>query len=120
MRLRTLACCSLFLLLAPVVHAVPAYTWGHGYGDEDAQSLMAVATDPAGNVLLCGSFYGSITIKTTLTAGLFGSDFLVAKLDPNGNPVWNRRLAYGLDDVARDVAADKDGNVVAVGTGGGK
>jgi hypothetical protein len=121
MRLRILACCALLpTFFAPVAHAVPAYTWGHGYGDEDVQTLSAVATDPAGNVLLCGSFYGSITIKTTLTAGLLGSDFLVAKLDPDGAPVWNRRLAYGQDDVARDVAADKDGNVVAVGTGGGK
>lgn len=120
MPLRTLALSILLGCLASNTRAATSYSWGHGYGDEDTQTLNAVAIDPSSNALFCGGFLGSITIKTTLTATFGGSDFLVAKLDPVGNPVWNRRLTYGNDDVANDVTSDKDGNVIAVGTGGGK
>ncbi|HET6348695.1 MAG TPA: FlgD immunoglobulin-like domain containing protein [Candidatus Krumholzibacteria bacterium] len=115
MSLRISALCLLILLLAGATRAAPTYTWGHGYGDSDTQNLWSVATDPTGNVLICGSFYSTITIKSTLTsAGM--QDAFIAKLDSDGNALWNHRVGVGtFDDIAWDVTSDKDGNVIAVG-----
>lgn len=109
-------CVLLMLLSASAIYAAPpTYTWGHGYGDEDTQTLSSVATDPAGNILICGGFYSTITIKTTLTSAGNGDAF-IAKLDPNGNALWNRRMGtITSNDVASDVTSDENGNVIAVG-----
>lgn len=116
MRLHTALILQLLLCLPNLATAAPGYTWAHSYGDDAAQELSAVATDPAGNVLICGSFYSTITIATTLTSA-GQQDAFIAKLDPNGNALWNRKIGQlTYDDIAWDVTSDKNGNVIAVGS----
>ena len=106
-------------LVAPNLHATPAHKWSHSYGDAAEQVLSAVIADPFGSTILCGYFRGSMTFSTTMTSLGLTSDMFIAKLDPNGNPLWNRRIGFGTTgDVGRDVAADPVGNIIAVGASG--
>jgi uncharacterized delta-60 repeat protein len=67
----------------------------------------AVAVDAQGNVLVAG---------TTRNTGM-GADFTVAKLSPDGLPLWQKSIngtANGSDG-ASAVAVDSQGNVAAAG-----
>ena len=104
----------LLCLLASPLRAAPSYHWGHFYGDPAEQTLAAVAVDPFGNVLLCGSFYGSMTFATNMSSA-GQDDMFIAKLGPSGNPLWNKRLGFTLADDGLDITSDSAGNVIAVG-----
>ena len=113
MHLRALAFfISAAIALPSSTRAAAAYNWAHSYGDELTQTIAAVSTDPAGNVLLCGSFYGTVTFSTSMSSlGPQTPAMFVAKLDVNGNPLWNRKIG----SLGWDIAGDRDGNVIAVG-----
>ena len=113
MHLRALALfISAAIALPSSTRAAAAYSWAHSYGDELTQTIAAVSTDPAGNVLLCGSFYGTVTFSTSMSSlGPQTPAMFVAKLDVNGNPLWNRKIG----SLGWDIAGDRDGNVIAVG-----
>jgi len=69
MRVRTIgSLLVLFLSFAVNVCATPVHLWSHNYGDSDDQYTDALFTDPAGNVFLVGSFYGSVSIATPYTS----------------------------------------------------
>jgi hypothetical protein len=106
--------CVILCLLASPLRATPSYHWSHFYGDPAEQTLAAVAIDPSGNVLLTGSFYGSVTFATAMnSAG--NDDMFIAKLGPSGNALWNKRLGFSLQDDGIDITSDTAGNVIAVG-----
>lgn len=107
---------SLFFLPS-IATSAAVHSWSHGYGDDASQMPASVATDPSGNVLLCGTFFGSITFNTGMTAsGTTFPDIFVAKLDASGNALWNRKIGLFYNDEGFDVAGDKDNNVIVVGT----
>ena len=70
-------------------------------------SALSVAVDKDGNVLAAGSIIGR---------GDF-SGFSVVKFAGDGTLLWQRtpKPVLGIGDVARSVAVDKDGNVLAAG-----
>lgn len=118
MRLRhTALILQLLVCLPNLATAAPPYTWAHSYGDDATQTLTSVATDNAGNVLVCGTFFGSMTFSTTITAsGTAQPDIFIAKLDPAGNALWNKKIGLLFNDEGWDIVADKDNNVIVVGT----
>lgn len=96
--------------------------WGQSFGDAadqfasgGAPGVMEVAVDDDGNVLLVGTFYGTID----LGGGPLGSEIpaapgiLVAKLDPSGVHTWSKRFG-GVESwqYARDLAISPDGVVL--------
>ncbi|MEP7120591.1 MAG: hypothetical protein ABJE95_06770 [Byssovorax sp.] len=93
-----------------------AVAWGHVYGDAgDAQSINAVTAATNDDILVAGSFDGTLTFDQPLTsAGL--SDLFVARLDPAGKPLWSRRFGDAADQAAYAVAVDKFDNVYVGGT----
>jgi len=105
------------LLLARVAFATPAYLWGHNYGDFDSQFAGACFADASGNVILCGSFYGSVNIVTPYTS-LGRRDAFVAKWDANGNPLWSKRVGFKSVDTGWSGTTDAVGNVILVGSTG--
>lgn len=83
----------------------------------DLSAATALAVDPAGGVVVTGSFSGSIEAGgTVLDAIGYGDTFLVA-FDPSGAATAAKRFggadAYQLDQL---VALDPDGAVLAAGT----
>jgi hypothetical protein len=91
------------------------HLWSKLHGDESAQYGLAVTHDPTGNVIIAGSFSGTLAFGaiTLLSAG--ASDIFVAKFGPDGAPIWAKSFGNAKDQSARGVAADAQGNVVVVG-----
>lgn len=76
---------------------------GTANGDDEA---LSVAMDDQGNVVAAGY---------TQNVGTGFQDFTVAKFDRSGRLLWQRNLD-GLDyEIARSVALDNQGNVIAAG-----
>lgn len=90
--------------------------WGKTFGGPLAQAAHSVAVDQDSNVLVAGSFTGSIDFggDSLLSAG--SEDAFVAKLDASGQHIWSRRLGSAGSDTASGVSTDASGNVIVVGT----
>ena len=81
----------------------------------------ALAVDGSGNILVAGSFSGTVafgagTNPTTL-ASPNGTEAFTAKLDGSGNLVWaSNAVAAGGDDSASAVVADGSGGAIIAGS----
>src|SRR5947207_15093577 len=87
-----------------------------GVGVFDAAHAMAVATDPSGNVVVAGSFEGTVNFGTGPMTSSGFKDVFVAKYSAAGVPLWAK--AYGDpndDEEALGVAMDGSGSVVVTG-----
>ena len=76
-----------------------------GGGTEEA---AAVASDSRGNIIIAG---GSNRLRRSGDGG----DYYIAKLDPQGNMLWERDYDGGGSDVARGVAVDAQDNIIITG-----
>jgi hypothetical protein len=93
--------------------------WGKSFGDAADQlapggtpGVMDVAVDDSGNVLLVGTFYGTMDLGggPLPSEVMDGPGVLVAKLDPSGEHTWSKRFG-GMESwqYARDLAISTDG-----------
>ncbi len=98
--------------------------WIHRYGDGGWQSVTGIALSPNGDVVVVGTFSGTIDFAheadnaldageaTALTARSTMAAF-VAKFDPDGHPLWSRVLDPDAYAVSKpDVAVDTQGRIV--------
>lgn len=91
--------------------------WVKKIGDLSEQQVLAVKTDAQGNILIGGQYDGALDglgIVVPTAAG--GSDAFVAKLDPNGNPVWARWGGDAGYQTVETMAVSPSGDVVVAGT----
>jgi hypothetical protein len=103
---------------APSCTTKPCVIWSATYGKDDGdQSGTAIATDALGNVLLTGSFLGTIDFvgaPLKSTTGL--SDAFVARLGSAGKAEWIHGYGDSSEQVGASVtAAGDDGSVVFSG-----
>jgi hypothetical protein len=98
--------------------------WGVQVGGTGNGGVSEVEVDGAGNVLIAGSFAGSVDIGApgrppiTLTNGGISEGYL-AKLDPAGNALWARTFGAAAGPrLVRDITTDAAGNVYATGKEG--
>jgi hypothetical protein len=89
--------------------------WHHTVGDAWDQSNIVASIDGAGAVLLAGSFEGSIDFGGNLLVSAGMSDAFVAKLGPDGNALWSRRMGDASPQVATGIVSDLMGNVLVTG-----
>ena len=86
-------------------------------GGTNQQTAWAVAGDDAGNVFVAGDFASSLDLGEEVTALGPGRDIFVAKLGPDGAPVWVR--TFGSPEVVHQsvkaIALDDAGDVVIGG-----
>jgi hypothetical protein len=93
------------------------FGWARRFGGASSDSLHSIAVDDAGDIYLAGQFSGSITFGSNATLTSSGSsDGFVAKLDPDGTPIWSRRLGGTGADIAYTVAVRTDGSVGVAGS----
>jgi hypothetical protein len=79
----------------------------------------AIVVDPAGNLVVTGSFTGSVDFdpgagKTTLTSK-GSSDIFTAEYSPTGALLWARQAGGSSSDAGVGLAVDASGNVYTTG-----
>lgn len=91
--------------------------WAARYGDVESQLAQAVCADPAGNVILTGSYQGSIDFGagSLPTVGAPDNETFVAKLDPSGKHLWSRAFEGTMPRKTADVEATPDGSLILTG-----
>lgn len=90
------------------VFNLASYSWQY--------SCRAVAVDASKNIVIAGSFKGSITLgTTTFTSSVGYFDGFVVKLDSTGNVKWAKQLIGLRNDEMKAVSIDKFGHVCVTG-----
>jgi hypothetical protein len=91
-----------------------AHAFSKAFGAGQSFALDA-AFDPAGNLLVTGSFADTVTFggDALMSAGM--DDIFVAKLSPSGDVLWAKRFGDGDYQVGQAIAVDAAGNVLLTG-----
>ncbi len=85
--------------------------WSKRFGDGAEQIGYGVSFDVDGNVIVVGSFAGSVNFTGNVLTSGGGFDVFVAKFDQGGNPLWSKRAGDASDQTAYCVGADSSKNV---------
>ena len=90
--------------------------WSERFGGPEADSPRAVAIDETGNIVLGGSFGGSIDFGGgVLTAAVGHPSAFVVQLDPGGKYLWGQTFASD-DAVVNGLAIGPNGLIAATGS----
>ena len=93
------------------------HLWSKRFGDDQLEAGIrgGIVADGSGNVLVSGSFEGTIDFGGGPLTSAGDTDFYVAKLDALGNHLWSKRFGDEMPQVRCDVAVDGVENVLLVG-----
>jgi len=84
-------------------------TWIRAFGGLGQDTCMDVLASPTGDIMVAGTFTGSLDTGIT-SAG--GEDVFVARLAPGGAPLWTKTLGDSATQRARAIAATAGDHVV--------
>ena len=93
----------------------PAHLWSQHFGAQGSSTRgFAITTDPWGNVIVAGSFSGSVGFGGgNLVAE--GTDVFLAKYTPAGVHLWSQKFGGAAADQAYAVAVDGEGYIFVTG-----
>jgi hypothetical protein len=94
------------------------HLWSHRYGDLNSQTPTGIAVDGSGNVVVTGTFSGTVNFSganALSTTGANDSDIFVVKLDPAGAYIWSKRFGDAANQLGGEVAVDSTGDVYIAG-----
>ena len=92
------------------------HLWSKRFGDAStSQTGRALAITNAGEVVIGGSFLGTIDFGNGTLSSLGGLDLFVAKFAANGSIVWSKRFGGINDQYLESVAVDNNGAVAVCG-----
>ncbi len=83
------------------------------FGDPGEQIGQAIAFDKSGNMLIAGSFSGSINFGGTTLTGT--DDVFIAKFNPTGGLLWAKSFGDGNLQAPSGIGVDANGNVYLTG-----
>ncbi|QQR88318.1 MAG: SBBP repeat-containing protein [Flavobacteriales bacterium] len=90
--------------------------WAQQFQTTGSSNGYALARRPGGDIVLAGTFSGSITIGNTTLNSTGVSDLLVASFDPAGSPLWALQGMHPSSTmVSSATAISADWNTVLVG-----
>jgi hypothetical protein len=89
--------------------------WARNAGDSSINDGNAVALDAAKNVYITGELWGSIRFGSFDLDSHFDHDTFLAKYNASGDLQWARQLNSLSVTVARNLAADADGDLIMAG-----
>ena len=91
------------------------HKWSKSFGSPGYDEGSSVAADSEGNILVAGSFSGTVDFGGGPLISVGGQDISLVKLDAAGNHFWSRRYGDDLDQTGAGVAVDSVGNVLVTG-----
>ena len=97
--------------------------WARRMGGTNIEFPNSISTDSSGNVIIAGhtnsnpvNVYTSDGTTVSFTLANSGSDdAFIVKYDPNGTPLWARRMGGTSNDNLYSVSTDSSGNIIVVG-----
>jgi hypothetical protein len=91
--------------------------WSKRVGGTGSDKAPALAIDPVGNVVMAGSFQGTVDFGGGALTSAGGNDVFIAKYSgTSGAHVWSKRFGNTSNDAAYGVAVDSSSNVLVTGT----
>ena len=91
------------------------HVWSLRFGDATFDDGAGVAADAMGDILLTGTFHGSIDFGGPTMASAGDQDIYLAKLDGSGNHLWSQRFGNTASDLVSRPAMDGSGNLLITG-----
>ncbi len=89
--------------------------WSKGFGDFGDDKAYSVATDGLGNVVVVGTFEGTVNFGGS-DLNAIANDIFVAKFNRFGMHLWSHSFGDVGYDFAYDVAIDNVGSIYVTGT----
>jgi hypothetical protein len=89
--------------------------FGERFGDAGMQYAEGAAIDAQGNLILVGSFTGTVDFGGGPLASAGSNDVFVAKFTAEGKHLWSNRYGNANDQQGLAVAVDGDGNLIVTG-----
>jgi uncharacterized protein (AIM24 family) len=92
------------------------HLWSQSFGDTSTQIGSSVAFDPSGNVVMTGSFVGTVDFGGGSLTSAGGYDIFLAKFDSAGNHIWSQGFGdASIEQYSTSVAFDPSENVILTG-----
>ncbi len=91
------------------------YQWAKHFGDAKDQSGASVAVDAKDNVLLAGTFNGTMDFGGGQLTSVGNNDMFLAKLSPGTAHIWSKRFGDSGYQSSTGIAADSAGDVIVAG-----
>jgi len=92
------------------------HLWSKRFGNGNEQVGLGVAVDPDGNVVVTGTFDGSIDFGGDTLTSTGAKDIFLAKLNRDGGHIWSKKFGDGANQLGQSVAVDAQGNVALCGS----
>jgi len=95
-----------------------ALLWSKSFGEDNNPQLgAAIASDSNGNIILAGTFIGSVNFGcgTLQAEGSQFSDVYVAKLSPSGSCLWSKRYGDINAQESHAIVVDGADNIIVAG-----
>jgi hypothetical protein len=89
--------------------------WAKKFGSSSDDIGMQVAIDSNNDIVLSGSFRGTVSFEGINLQSAGERDLFVAKLNPGGVRIWAKRFGGSVDNDAVAMAVDADKNVLLTG-----
>jgi hypothetical protein len=116
--MRTILGISLTLLVIVFASPAPAQTqihfWSQRFGGTGTDTGKAVAVDAAGNVVVAGSFNGTVNFGGGNLVSVGGFDMFLAKYNANGVNQWSQRPGARINRVTTSCFSLKFGASVQI------
>ncbi len=92
------------------------HLWSKRFGSPNSESVADIIIDPRGNVILAGSFSGTLDFGGAPLVSAGGHDIFVAKLTFDGEHIWSQRFGDSENQLPYGIACDSSGEVLLAGT----
>lgn len=94
------------------------FIWAKQFGDTLNDYIQSIIADTLENVLISGSFYGTIDFDPGI--GIYNlvsssADAFITKLDSSGNFIWAKQFGGNDIDAGFSLVIDKAGNIYSSG-----
>ncbi len=92
-----------------------AVVWVRRFGDAADQAAVAVVVDTFGNVVLGGTFSGTINLGGANLTSNGGTDVFVTCMSSTGNHIWSKNLGGAGNDSLGAMTVDGSSNLFLTG-----